>query len=156
VTRDRVERALAMLFFGLMILSAVLELLGVFGDIGILLSLVFGVVGLYFSMTTATRGNAREILTGIHGIGIRLDGVTTRLDGLGSRVDAVGSRVDGVGSRVDAVGTRIDAVGTRLDRIGVRLDELAADVRVLHPMVTSLDDIKTLLAERLPRPERRG
>lgn len=52
---------LSTIFVGLGVLAALLEILGVFGDAGLALSLLGIGLGLYFGLTALTRSSVRDI-----------------------------------------------------------------------------------------------
>ena len=78
---------------------ALLEALGVFRDLGLVLSIVGLLVTMIFGLMASTRSSFSEFRAGVV------------------------PRLEGVEARLDAMAMRLDGTGTRLDRIIALLDE---------------------------------
>ena len=95
----------------------ILEALGVFRDLGI----VLGGGGVLPTILFGFSASTRSSLSQFRGEALpRFDEIVTRLDDVASRVTDVASRVTDVGARVDGVGSRLES---GLDRIATILDE---------------------------------
>jgi hypothetical protein len=98
----------------------ILEALGAFRDLGIVVGGGGVLLAILFGLSASTRAS----LSQFRGEALpRFDDMISRLDDVALRVTDVASRVDLVASRVDLVASRVDGVGSRLDRIAAILEE---------------------------------
>jgi hypothetical protein len=92
---------------------ALLEALGVFHDLGVVLSIVGLLATMVFGLTASTRSSLGEFRSE----------VVPLLEGMDARLGRVETYFGGADARLGGVEARFDGVGARLDRIIALLDE---------------------------------
>ena len=102
---------LAWITAALTIAVAVLEALGAFGDLGVVLGLVGLALTMLFGLTASTRSSVSALRVDMIPI---LERIGERLERMGERLERMGDRLERIGERFEGSESRL---GARLERI---------------------------------------
>jgi hypothetical protein len=138
------------------IVVAILEGLGVFRDLGIVLGVIGIVLSIVFGATASTRSAVSAVTSGVTALRSELGVVTSGVSALRDDVGAVTSGITGLGVEFATVASGISAVREELamvrGEVGGMRGDLGAVREEIGTLRTPLERILQTLVDRLPPP----